>query len=206
MVAERAILRLNGRAVVALSLRWNSQPLCSSGGEAAAASLSRSGEHALEPETNMKRSQRRFLGGVGIGATVLVITGAVAHHAIPHTHGDVAMPAASEFGLGPRVSARGTYTATLEPQRALQVGKMQSMRVVLTDSTGQPVRDASISVDGGMPQHRHGLPTQPHVNDSTADGLYEVDGVKFNMGGWWVVRLHVEATAGPDSITFNLAL
>jgi hypothetical protein len=154
----------------------------------------------------MKRSQRSLLRGVGIGGMVLVITGMVAHHAIPHAHSDVAMPSPSEFGFGPRASAGGNYVATLEPQRALQVGKMQSVRVVLTDSTGHPVRHANITVDGGMPQHRHGLPTQPHVSASGVDGTYEVDGVKFNMDGWWVVRLHVEGAAGPDIITFNLAL
>jgi hypothetical protein len=83
---------------------------------------------------------------------------------------------------------------------------MQSLLVVLTDSVGQPVGQANITVDGGMPQHRHGLPTQPHVNSSADGGIYEVDGVKFNMRGWWVFRLHIQAAAGPDSITFNLAL
>ncbi len=154
----------------------------------------------------MKRSQRGLVRGIGIGAMVLVVTGAVAHQAFPHTHHDVVVPSASEFGFGPRASTSGQYIATLEPQRALQVGKMQSVRVVLTDSTGHRVPHAYITVDGGMPQHRHGLPTQPHVSAAAEDGIYLVDGVKFNMGGWWVLRLHVEAASGSDSITFNLAL
>lgn len=155
----------------------------------------------------MKQSQRRLTTGIGIGAMVLLLTGMVAHQALPHRHGaSVEVPAESEFGLGPRVSAGGLYSATLDPRRPIQVGKMQSVAVVLMDSAGLPVSEARFTVDGGMPQHGHGLPTNPQVGSSSGEGTYEIQGVKFNMGGWWVFRLHVEAAAGTDSITFNLAL
>ena len=33
-----------------------------------------------------------------------------------------------------------------------------------------------------------------------------VEGIKFNMGGWWVVNFHVSSSAGSDSLVFNLSL
>jgi len=30
--------------------------------------------------------------------------------------------------------------------------------------------------------------------------------VKFNMGGWWVVRFAIASAAGTDTVTFNLSL
>jgi hypothetical protein len=57
-----------------------------------------------------------------------------------------------------------------------------------------------------MPQHGHGLPTRPRVTRSLGDGIYEIDGVRFNMGGWWEFKLAINAASGSDLVTFNLAL
>ena len=73
-------------------------------------------------------------------------------------------------------------------------------------AAGAPVTGAAISIDGGMPQHGHGLPTKPQVTRELGSGDYLVEGMKFNMGGWWVVKFHVTAAAGRDSIAFNLKL
>jgi len=61
-------------------------------------------------------------------------------------------------------------------------------------------------VDGGMPQHGHGLPTKPRVTRDPGNGDHLVEGMKFNMGGWWVVKFRVNATTGSDSLVFNLKL
>jgi hypothetical protein len=53
-----------------------------------------------------------------------------------------------------------------------------------------------------MPQHGHGLPTRPRVTRELAGGVYEVGGVRFNMGGWWELKF----TIGGDTVTFNLGL
>ena len=71
---------------------------------------------------------------------------------------------------------------------------------------GQPVKDAEISVDGGMPQHGHGLPTSPQVTQNLGGGDYLVEGMKFQMPGWWEVRFNIQADGQSDTITFNLTL
>jgi hypothetical protein len=120
--------------------------------------------------------------------------------------GDHKAPAASEFGLGPRASARQVYTATLQPRQPLRLRQLQSVPVLIADANGRPVEGAVIAVDGGMPQHGHGLPTQPRVTRANGAGMYEIEGVRFNMGGWWELKLAIDSAAGADSVTFNLNL
>jgi hypothetical protein len=71
---------------------------------------------------------------------------------------------------------------------------------------GQPVEGATILVDGGMPQHGHGLPTSPKVTEDLGNGDYRVEGMKFQMPGFWEVRFNINADGQSDSITFNLIL
>jgi hypothetical protein len=68
------------------------------------------------------------------------------------------------------------------------------------------VDGARIAVDGGMPQHGHGLPTQPRVTAELGEGAYQIDGVRFNMGGWWELKFAIASGAGTDTVTFNLKL
>ena len=57
-----------------------------------------------------------------------------------------------------------------------------------------------------MPQHGHGLPTRPRVTGEAGDGIYEIDGVRFNMGRWWEFKLSITTPSGSDVVTFNLNL
>ena len=84
--------------------------------------------------------------------------------------------------------------------------KLQRWTLHLETASGAPVEAAKITIDGGMPQHGHGLPTKPLVTRQLGNGDYLVEGMKFNMGGWWVVKFRVNASAGADSLVFNLKL
>jgi hypothetical protein len=121
-------------------------------------------------------------------------------------HGRAERPAESEFGLGPRASAGGVYVATIEPLEPLRVRRMQRVRLTLRTAGEAAVEGATIVVDGGMPQHGHGLPTTPKVTRDLGGGVYLVDGVKFNMGGWWELKFRIASAAGTDSVAFNLDL
>lgn len=140
-------------------------------------------------------------------AAAVALIGAVFVALTMHGKGtDAVRPAASEFGLGPRASAGQRYAATLQPRQALRVRQMQALPVLITDASGRPIEGARVSVDGGMPEHGHGLPTQPKVRPALRAGMYEIEGLRFNMGGWWELKLAIESPAGTDSITFNLSL
>ena len=118
----------------------------------------------------------------------------------------VERPAESEFGLGPRPSAKQVYQARLQPAQPLRLRQMQTVPVLILDANGRPVEGATISIEGGMPEHSHGLPTQPRVKRSLGGGLYEIEGLRFSMGGWWELKLAIASPAGIDRVTFNLAL
>ena len=119
---------------------------------------------------------------------------------------EIQPPAAAEFGLGPRASAHHVYTATLEPREPIRLRQMQTVAVRVLGADGRPIDNAYIAIDGGMPEHRHGLPTKPRMTRALGDGVYEIEGVRFSMGGWWELRLAIESPAGADSVTFNLSL
>ena len=106
-----------------------------------------------------------------------------------------------------RASASGVYRGTIRPDGdSIPKGKLQRWTLHLETASGAPVDQATVSVDGGMPQHGHGLPTKPRVTRTLGHGDHLVEGMKFNMGGWWVVKFRVSSAAGSDSLVFNLKL
>jgi hypothetical protein len=156
-----------------------------------------------------QRIEKAFVQRAVLALAIVAVAASMTacSHAMMMIHGTGAkQPAASEFGLGPRPSAGGRYVATLEPAKPLRPRQMQSVRVILRDAEGRAIDEAQISIDGGMPQHGHGLPTRPRVTRSLGDGIYEIEGVRFNMGGWWEFKLAITAPTGSDVVTFNLNL
>jgi hypothetical protein len=139
-------------------------------------------------------------------ATALVVAATLAAIPAACSHRDVAPPPAAEFGFGPRASDAGMYRATVEPAESIRVGALHGWTLRLVDASGGPVNAARVTVDGGMPQHGHGLPTRPRVTAELGDGGYQVEGMRFNMGGWWVVTFRVSGPLGDDQVTFNLDL
>ena len=115
-------------------------------------------------------------------------------------------PAADAFGIGPRVSEHGRYTATLQPAEPLRVRRAQKIAILIQDTAGQPVEGVTIAVDGGMPEHGHGLPTQPRADHALTAGVYAIDGLRFNMGGWWELSFKIEGSAGADRVIFHLKI
>jgi hypothetical protein len=107
-----------------------------------------------------------------------------------------------------RLSDGGHYRGTIRPQGdTIPQGKLHSWTLHLEAPDGSPVKVEQVAIYGGMPQHGHGLPTKPRVTRRTPEGDLVVDGMKFNMGGWWVVTFRVTAPdAAPDSLTFNVRL
>ena len=147
-------------------------------------------------------TQRTLTLTAGIIATMLVTLSACGALMM----GRRAKPAASEFGTGPRTSARGLYVATLKDADVLKPRKMYTIQVAVADAKGQPLSEATIGIGGGMPQHGHGFPTKARVTKNLGGGSYEIGGLRFNMGGWWELKLTITTPAGTDTVTFNLSL
>ncbi len=73
---------------------------------------------------------------------------------------------------------------------------MHRSRLLVSDLDGAPVQGATILVAGHMPGHVHGLPTQPRVTQELAPGVL-VEGLKFQMEGWWVMEFRDPAARRP---------
>lgn len=143
-------------------------------------------------------------------ALAIVITGTAltaCRHVPAMLHGAGATrPAAGEFGLGPRLSIGAHYMALLEPLQPLRLGQMQMVRVRLRDAKNRAVDDARIAIVGGMPQRGRGLPTHPIVTRRLGYGVYEIEGVSFDMRGWWQLTFVITSSRGGDVVTFNFDL
>jgi hypothetical protein len=92
-------------------------------------------------------------------------------------------------------------------QVPVPMSKLHLWAVHLSGADGAPVFGATIMIDGGMPEHGHGLPTAPRAEAGANPGDYVVKGMKFSMPGWWVLKLDIRAPDGrTDKVTFNLVL
>jgi hypothetical protein len=106
-----------------------------------------------------------------------------------------------------RMSEQGIYQVSYVPElEPVPINQIQTWTIRVTEPDGQPVEDADMTVDGGMPQHGHGLPTVPQVTEYLGDGLYQIEGMKFNMPGWWVLTFEIVRNGTTDAVTFNLML
>ena len=103
-----------------------------------------------------------------------------------------------------RPTVDSKYIVTMQPPATpAAVNQLHAWQVRLASPMGAPVPNARIQVDGGMPQHGHGLPTRPRVTRELPDGGYLIEGMKFSMTGWWEVKLAIDGPAGADRVTFN---
>jgi hypothetical protein len=105
------------------------------------------------------------------------------------------------------MSESASYRVSIVPsQEPVPVNALHTWVVHVETPVGQPVTNAQVDVDGDMPQHKHGMPTVPRVTENLGNGEYLVEGMKFQMGGWWVVEFFVDADGVTDVARFNLVL
>jgi len=104
-----------------------------------------------------------------------------------------------------RLSDDGLFQVTWSSDPTnVPLNQIHTWTLHVETSDGQTVEDASILVDGGMPQHGHGLPTNPQVTEYLGNGDYLVEGMRFQMTGFWEVKFVINSGEQSDSITFNL--
>ncbi|NCT83016.1 MAG: Auxin-binding protein [Comamonadaceae bacterium] len=104
-------------------------------------------------------------------------------------------------------SSTGRFVVEMvPPAQGPAVGQIHSWTLKLANTDGAPVTHARIAVDGGMPQHGHGLPTKPRVTRELASGTYLIEGMKFSMTGWWDLRLDIDADGARDKAVFNVVM
>ena len=115
-------------------------------------------------------------------------------------------PADLDLALS-KATDNGLYVTTLASDVSpIPVGEIHTWTVNITSPDGTPAEGVNVAIDGGMPQHGHGLPTKPEVTTELGEGSYLIEGMKFNMDGWWTLTVTIDGASGSDTATFNLVL
>lgn len=83
----------------------------------------------------------------------------------------------------------------------MALNKIQHWNVELTTLRNTPIATAKLFVDGGMPAHAHGLPTEPMVKH-VKNNVYQIKGLKFSMAGVWVLFIDINT----EDIAYKLTL
>ncbi len=153
------------------------------------------------------RTSRRWLWWTAGTLGLLLLVGAISFALMLRRMADENTPPPDLDVSRTRLSVQGvyegTYTPTLEP---ITIDKLHSWTLHLESPDGKPVEDATITVHGDMPGHGHGLPTKPIVSQHRGNGDYLVEGMKFQMTGWWYVEFDVAAGGTQDTLRFDFVL
>ena len=102
---------------------------------------------------------------------------------------------------GPALSA---VYSTNEPE--VPLNKIHTWTLLLTGTGGSPVEDAEISISADMPEHLHGMTTEPKVSSGTVPGQYLIEGMNFHMPGWWEITLDISSGRSRNLVLFNLLI
>ena len=90
--------------------------------------------------------------------------------------------------------------------RPIQINQIHSWHVEIKDADSLPVTNASVSIQGGMPEHDHGLPTQPRITEEIEPGTYLLQGMRFHMPGKWRITISIitESSQTIENLEFLL--
>lgn len=149
-----------------------------------------------------KTSFRAAFGYILVGVLFIIILLIVMQQFMRNN----AARAVSNNSLTGIASEQGQFTLSVTP--GVEPIPMNTMHgwIIHLEAAGRPLENAQISIDGGMPAHGHGLPTQPKVTANLGGGNYQVDGFRFQMPGAWQVNFHVTAGNINDAATLTFTV
>jgi len=139
--------------------------------------------------------QRRRAGRIAMAITPWVMAGCL-------------LPTNAFGAVAPTYHAEGDFfhiSATPEVE-SLDINRMHKWRITVTDRQGHAVSGASIEIEGGMPEHDHGLATNPRMTAERAPGEYLIEGMKFHMNGYWEIILSIRTPAASEVVKFDLTI
>jgi len=108
--------------------------------------------------------------------------------AAPAEPPEPARPEPAEAPFRVATSANGRFTLEWRPLDRPDVPKNEhfqlEVRLYRGEGTERPMPGARLNVSGWMPDHGHGMVRRPRAVD-LGNGRYRVDGMLFQMGGYW---------------------
>lgn len=88
----------------------------------------------------------------------------------------------------------------------LLINQIHSWHIRILDSDHLPVSVEELNVTGGMPEHDHGLPTQPRITVRLENGDYLLEGVRFHMPGKWQLVVTMKKNGEDDQAVIEFQL
>ena len=120
------------------------------------------------------------------------------------------LSAVGDAGLAEQASwesQRGLYRVSFESSiDPIEINRIHEWVLHIETVDGVDVEGASVSLEGGMPEHDHGLPTRPRVTADLGAGRYRVQGLRFHMAGAWSIEIDINDGQRQDSVTILLEL
>jgi hypothetical protein len=105
------------------------------------------------------------------------------------------------------MSENGLFRASWDSRPAAPaINELHEWVLHIETADGEPAAGAIVTVNGDMPAHGHGMPTEPRVTADLGDGDYLVEGMSFQMGGYWIVDVTVTFEGQTDLVRFGLDL
>jgi hypothetical protein len=105
------------------------------------------------------------------------------------------------------MSGLGVFKVSYQnSQNAETINEIFNWTIHVEKADGTPVEDAEISIQTLMPQHGHGMPTDPQITKNLGNGDYMLEGLKYSMPGWWKETLTITAGDQTDVVSFNQIL
>mgnify|MGYP002640654032 FL=1 len=88
----------------------------------------------------------------------------------------------------------------------LSINTMHSWHIRVLDRDDEILELEELNVFGGMPEHDHGLPTQPEVTRRLDNGDYLLKGVRFHMQGHWELQIEFQYAGVDDTAIIDFDL
>ena len=88
----------------------------------------------------------------------------------------------------------------------LSINTIHSWHIRVLDRDDEILELEELNVFGGMPEHDHGLPTQPRVTMRLDNGDYLLEGVRFHMQGHWELQVEFQYAGADDTATIDFEL
>jgi YtkA-like len=109
-----------------------------------------------------------------------------------------------EAGLELASEELGLRLTLLESRPSPRVGNLRWTLQVL-DAEGETVNGATVKVSPFMPDHHHGSPLVPTVDES-GDGVYVASPINLTMPGFWRTTVRVTTDAWTDIVIVPLCI
>ena len=88
----------------------------------------------------------------------------------------------------------------------LSINTIHSWHIRVLDRDDEILELEELNVFGGMPEHDHGLPTQPEVTMRLDNGDYLLEGLRFHMHGHWELQVEFQYAGADDTAIIDFEL